>query len=65
MIDNLGPFVENPEDFLDSEAMKKHQEKLAYYFWDKAGKPEGKSEHFWKRAGWDLEQQKKLVVGDS
>ncbi len=62
MVGDLGPFIHDEKDFDDPEKMRKHAEHLAYHFWIKAGKPDGKSDYFWKRALKDIERQRSCWV---
>lgn len=54
----LGPFIHDPRDFDNPEKISEHKKQLSYYFWTKAGCPEGQSDRFWKMAEDDVIKQK-------
>lgn len=60
---DLGPFIYDIDDFDNPTKMKEHTTELAYHFWVKHGKPEGRSEEFWRMAEIDIIKQKHALIG--
>ena len=48
----------NPSETEAAEALEAAQRELAYHLWERDGRPEGRSEYYWEKAGTELSRSR-------